>query len=305
MIDVELGVAKAYPNDCGRGIVRLDPETFRHLGVAAGDIVEIEGADRTVAKVWRADREDWETSTARVDSITRRNAGVGVADTTIIRNVDVLDADRVVLDPPEGRSNGFNAEAMYMVKRQAIGRALVEGDIVPVVSSSEHPFCSPLDVIQFGAVHTEPTGALIITGETTVELTGGVKGPAVSSTESADGVRERVVDEQTDTGPGIDIDEPAIELVDCELETGAQILTDGDHKDAMISGELKNVGDSTLEQVTVGVTFYGDTQMTVHLAHNVVSTHRLKAGTRWPFKIYCSTANDRLPRAYDIDVSVQ
>ncbi|MFT4950179.1 MAG: transitional endoplasmic reticulum ATPase, partial [Natronomonas sp.] len=56
MNEVQLEVAKAYPNDSGRGIARLDPDTLLHLKLSPGDIIEIEGADRTAAKVWRADR---------------------------------------------------------------------------------------------------------------------------------------------------------------------------------------------------------------------------------------------------------
>jgi transitional endoplasmic reticulum ATPase len=37
----QLTVAKAYPNDSGRGIARLDPHTLMLLQLIPGDIVEI------------------------------------------------------------------------------------------------------------------------------------------------------------------------------------------------------------------------------------------------------------------------
>jgi len=38
MNEVQLEVAKAYPNDSGRGIARLDPDTLLHLKLSPGDI---------------------------------------------------------------------------------------------------------------------------------------------------------------------------------------------------------------------------------------------------------------------------
>ena len=51
---VDLEVAKAYSNDSGRGIARLDPDTFLHLKLSPGDIIRITGGKQTAAKVWRA-----------------------------------------------------------------------------------------------------------------------------------------------------------------------------------------------------------------------------------------------------------
>jgi transitional endoplasmic reticulum ATPase len=77
MNEVQLEVAKAYPNDSGRGIARLDPDTLLHLKLSPGDIIEIEGADTTAAKVWRADRQDWNTDTVRIDGFTRQRRRTG------------------------------------------------------------------------------------------------------------------------------------------------------------------------------------------------------------------------------------
>src|SRR6056297_3341652 len=123
MNEVQLEVAKAYPNDSGRGIARLDPDTLLHLKLSPGDIIEIEGADTTAAKVWRADRQDWNTDTAG------------------------------------------------MVKRQILKRPVVERDIVPVMSSTNHPFMrSPGQAIPLIAVETDPEGVCLITEDTEVEL---------------------------------------------------------------------------------------------------------------------------------------
>ncbi|MFC7074744.1 CDC48 family AAA ATPase [Halovenus rubra] len=171
MNEVQLEVAKAYPNDSGRGIARLDPDTLLHLKLSPGDIIEIEGADTTAAKVWRADRQDWNTDTVRIDGFTRQNADVGIGERVEIRKAEAEKADSLVLAPPEEASVQFGSDAAGMVKRQILKRPVVERDIVPVMSSTNHPFMrSPGQAIPLIAVETEPAGVVLITEDTDVEL---------------------------------------------------------------------------------------------------------------------------------------
>ncbi|MFC6835521.1 CDC48 family AAA ATPase [Halomarina ordinaria] len=171
MNEVQLEVAKAYPNDSGRGIARLDPDTLLHLKLSPGDIIEIEGADRTAAKVWRADRQDWNTDTVRIDGFTRQNADVGIGERVTIRKAEHRKANKLVLAPPEEASVQFGSDAAGMVKRQILKRPVVERDIVPVMSSTNHPFMrSPGQAIPLIAVETDPDGVALITEDTEVEL---------------------------------------------------------------------------------------------------------------------------------------
>ncbi|OYR40746.1 MULTISPECIES: CDC48 family AAA ATPase [unclassified Halorubrum] len=171
MNEVQLEVAKAYPNDSGRGIARLDPDTLLHLKLSPGDIIEIEGSETTAAKVWRADRQDWNTDTVRVDGFTRQNADVGIGERVTIRKAEAEKADKLVLAPPEEASVQFGSDAAGMVKRQILKRPVVERDIVPVMSSTNHPFMrSPGQAIPLIAVETEPDGVCLITEDTEVEL---------------------------------------------------------------------------------------------------------------------------------------
>jgi len=58
-----------------------------------------------------------------------------------------------------------------MVKRQILKRPVVERDIVPVMSSTNHPFMrSPGQAIPLIAVETQPEGVVLITEDTDVEL---------------------------------------------------------------------------------------------------------------------------------------
>ncbi len=173
MDEIQLTVAKAYPNDSGRGIARLDPHTLMVLKLTPGDIVELEGKRRTSAKVWRADRIDWDQDIVRVDGFIRQNAGAGIGDHVKVRKAEVKIANRVVLAPPEGTSIQFGGEAEEMVKRQIMKRPISKGDIIPVMSTMAHPFLGRVvtgQTIPLIAIEAEPEGIIMITEGTDIKL---------------------------------------------------------------------------------------------------------------------------------------
>ncbi|MCZ7395846.1 MAG: CDC48 family AAA ATPase [Candidatus Methanoperedens sp.] len=169
----QLTVAKAYPNDAGRGIARLDPHILMVLQLIPGDIIEIEGKKSTSAKVWRADRNDWEQNIIRIDGFIRQNAGVGIGDTIKIRKADVRPAEKVVLAPPEGSPIEFKGDVEETVKRQLLKRPISKGDIIPVMSTMAHPFFGRVptgQAIPLIAIEAEPVGIILITDKTEIIL---------------------------------------------------------------------------------------------------------------------------------------
>ncbi len=169
----QLTVAKAYPNDSGRGIARLDPHTLMILQLTPGDIIEIEGKKLTAAKVWRADKNDWEENIIRIDGFIRQNANVGIGDIIRIRKANVLPAKSVVLAPPEGTYLQFGGDIEEMVKRQIMKRPISKGDIIPVMSTMAHPFLGRIitgQQIPLVAIETEPEGIILITEKTEIKL---------------------------------------------------------------------------------------------------------------------------------------
>lgn len=173
-MNVNLRVAKSYPSDLGRGIARLDPDTLLKLQLSPGDIVEVEGNKNTAAVVWRADRQDWGLEYLRIDGFTRQNAGASIGDRVKVRKADVKDAIRITLAPAEGIPISLESEeARDMIQRQTIKRAIVAGDIVPVMSSAEYPFMGRSifgEVIPLVCVDTRPDGIVKINEFTEVEF---------------------------------------------------------------------------------------------------------------------------------------
>jgi transitional endoplasmic reticulum ATPase len=173
MDEITLTVAKAYPNDSGRGIARLDPHTMMILQLTPGDIIELEGKRATSAKVWRADRIDWDQDIIRIDGFIRQNSGAGIGDHVRIKKADVKIANRIVLAPPEGTSIQFGGEAEEMVKRQIMKRSIIKGDIIPVMSTMAHPFLGRVvtgQTIPLVAIEAEPDGILSVAESTEIKL---------------------------------------------------------------------------------------------------------------------------------------
>jgi len=170
---IKLTVTKAYPIDSGKGITRLDPTTIHKLRISVGDVIIMEGKKKTAAKVWRADRQDWGKNLIRIDGFTRQNAGVALGDGLMITKVDPEEAVKVVLAPIEGQTIQIGGEANNLVKRQILKRALVEGDVIPVMSTMAHPILGHMktgQTISLIAVEVEPKGVVVIRDRTVVEL---------------------------------------------------------------------------------------------------------------------------------------
>jgi transitional endoplasmic reticulum ATPase len=170
MLDIYLKVAKAYPNDSARGIARLDPNALLTLRLSPGDIIEIEGKRLTAAKVWRADRQDWSSDYIRIDGFIRQNAGVGIGDRVKIRKAKFMDAQRIVLAPPSGSHMHYGDEAADMIRRQTLKRPLVEGDILPIMSSGTHPFVGRMEAVPLVVTETRPDGVVVICERTEIVL---------------------------------------------------------------------------------------------------------------------------------------
>ncbi|HOO54827.1 MAG TPA: CDC48 family AAA ATPase [Methanothrix sp.] len=198
MKEIQLKVAKAYPNDSARGIARLDPNALLTLRLSPGDIIEIEGRRISAAKVWRADRQDWSQDYIRIDGFIRHNVGASIGDRVKIRKAKEGEALRVVLSPPSGTHTYYGEDAAEQIKRQTLKRPIVRGDILPIMSSSGHPFIGRMEAVPLVVADTDPEGVVVITERTEVSLLdrpakgfGSVKGTGITY-EDVGGLRNEV-----------------------------------------------------------------------------------------------------------------
>ena len=168
MPEIHLKVDSAYPGDQGGGKARLDPETMLYLKISPGDIVAVEGKRRTVAKVWRALVEDWNQNKIRIDNFTRMNAGVSIGDTVKISSIkDEVEAQRVVLAPPEDLPRNIPVANNPNVLNALIDFPVVKNDSVPIMIGL--PFLQP-QIVSYKVIEIEPEEAIIITKNTQIEF---------------------------------------------------------------------------------------------------------------------------------------
>ena len=69
---------EARRDDIGRGIAGSIPETLRQIGAAPGDVLEIEGRAKTVAKAMPTFKEHRGQQVIQLDGVARTNAGVAL-----------------------------------------------------------------------------------------------------------------------------------------------------------------------------------------------------------------------------------
>jgi transitional endoplasmic reticulum ATPase len=182
---VTLKVMEAYTRDVGRGVARVDYEVMDMLNLQSGDVIEIKGKRRTVAKVLPLYPTDEGRGIIRIDGLIRSNAGVAIGDNVSVRKVKAVPAERIVISPME--------EVPYIDERYITdaleGLPVVKGDniIVPYFGGR----------ITFNVIQTSPANAeaVIINQKTIIERTGrgqGLKGVPRVTYEDIGGLKEEI-----------------------------------------------------------------------------------------------------------------
>jgi len=128
MTEQKLKVMEALQEEAYKGIVRIDSDTMKKIGVRPGDIIEIEGGRQTVGIIDRAYPSDVGQSIIRMDGILRRNAKTGIGENVIVRKAEVKEAKNITIAPSQ---KGVMIQAHPDIfKRGLLGRAVVKGDII-------------------------------------------------------------------------------------------------------------------------------------------------------------------------------
>jgi transitional endoplasmic reticulum ATPase len=129
-VSLSLKVQEALTKDVGRVIARVDPEDMKGIGTEVGDIIQISGKRKTVAKVMPAYIEDRGKKIIQIDGIIRENGKVSLDEKVSIQKTSYKPASKIVLSPlsfvgPLGKDK----DTKY-IGRLLEGIPLVEGDRV-------------------------------------------------------------------------------------------------------------------------------------------------------------------------------
>ncbi|HEY3094785.1 MAG TPA: CDC48 family AAA ATPase [Nitrososphaera sp.] len=130
---VQLRVAEAKHRDVGKRRARIDARYMEHLGIQAGEVVELVGKRSTAVTAWPADEEEKEKDIIRIDGQTRKNAGVGLNDLLNVRMTDYKQAKSITLMPLGDSSITVDKEFCDFVKNRLKGYPVSEGDEISVV----------------------------------------------------------------------------------------------------------------------------------------------------------------------------
>ncbi|HDD64149.1 MAG TPA: AAA family ATPase, partial [Thermoprotei archaeon] len=155
--ELQLKVFEVRSREQGRGRVRIDSEAMAKLGISPGDIVEIIGKRRTAAIAWPGYTEDYGTGVIRMDTTTRKNAGVSIGEKVTIRKAKVRPASIVKLAPASIQLT-IDEHFRAYIKKRLLDHPLCEGDMVqiPVLGQA----------LPFIVASVKPAGIVVVNEDT-------------------------------------------------------------------------------------------------------------------------------------------
>jgi transitional endoplasmic reticulum ATPase len=163
--DFSLKVTKAFIEDEGKGLARLDPDDLDRLHAIPGDCLLITGRRATVARAAHAPQIFCGQNLVLIDGITRDNAQISVDEECTVQKVPYKQADSVILSPVDVRSQLPKDQEIPHIRHLLSGLHIVMGDRIQIVMFGTRP--------QFYMVEgASPRGALRITAHTDITFRG-------------------------------------------------------------------------------------------------------------------------------------
>ncbi|MDD2678355.1 MAG: CDC48 family AAA ATPase [Candidatus Nanoarchaeia archaeon] len=126
--EVQLKVAEAMQDDVGKGIVRIDSQVMKELGIKRGEPVEITGDKTTVAIADRCYPADIGLRIIRMDGLTRYNSKSAIGESVEIKSAEFKEAKKITLSPIDENIKLNVNEAT--LKRSLLGRFVREDDTI-------------------------------------------------------------------------------------------------------------------------------------------------------------------------------
>jgi transitional endoplasmic reticulum ATPase len=98
-VDLQLKVVEALAEDVGKGWARLDPEDIKALNAVLGDLIEVQGAKQTVARITGTFPEFYGKKVVQIDGITRSNAQTNVGEVVRVKKISRRTAATILVTP--------------------------------------------------------------------------------------------------------------------------------------------------------------------------------------------------------------
>jgi len=156
---LELKVAEALAEDVGKGLARVDPEDIKTLNAVLGDVIEINGSGKTVARIAGCFSESYGKKLIQIDGITRSNVKANLGEVVGIRKIPRLTATTALVSPLDFTAVLPEERELDQFSKVLQGLAIIAGDKINV------PFLAGKERL-FQVEATSPTGGVIINQKT-------------------------------------------------------------------------------------------------------------------------------------------
>ena len=155
-----LEVSESYQEDVDKGITRLSSEIMQEININSGDIIEIKGKTKSIAKVLR-DSKSAKKRIIRIDGTTRSNINTSIGEQVEIKKITVEKASSITLSPMKEVS--FSADPTEYFHSKLLDKPLMQGQKIVI-----DVFGTRLNYI---ISKTSPKGYTIVTPQTKIIVT--------------------------------------------------------------------------------------------------------------------------------------
>jgi transitional endoplasmic reticulum ATPase len=156
---IDLRVTETRAEDVGSGLARLDPEDIKALGGVLGDLIEISGEKKTVARITGTFPDYYGKRLIQIDGITRSNADVNLGEIVRIKKIPYKIATTVLITPLDLTNVVPEGAELEQFPKTLQGLPVLIGDKINV------PFLTGKDRF-FLVEATSPSGGVLINAKT-------------------------------------------------------------------------------------------------------------------------------------------
>ncbi len=161
--EFSLRVTKAFIDDEGKGLARIDTGLLQQLGAMPGEVLQITGRRTTVARAAQLTANYTGQELIQIDGITRDNAQVSIDEWLTVTKVPFKGADTVLLAPVEAGASIPKDEEVAHIRHLLSGLHVVVGDRIQIVFFGTRP--------QFFIVEgVSPRGCVRVNANTTLSF---------------------------------------------------------------------------------------------------------------------------------------
>jgi len=154
-----LKVSEALVEDVGKGLARLDSEDIKAINGVLGDLIEISGEKKTVARITGTFPEFYGKKVIQIDGITRANAKANLGEVVHIKKILRKTATTVLISPLDFTNILPEESELEQFAKVLQGLPVIARDKINV------PFLAGKERL-FQVEATSPTGGVIINQKT-------------------------------------------------------------------------------------------------------------------------------------------